>query len=351
MSMQKNNIDFKAMNVVELKKYLQDRGISVSGYLKPSLVEITSAVERIVLPIDPNFEKDQTNDVGTLIIHDMVIPDPFSMKTLNNFNSSLPFGLFDIFNHLIYHSTDYDKQGLAAYKSFDNSRLFNNGFVESLLATQLKQKGVHVYVAKVKPFMKLKTDDRKDYYDLWFILEGRGANCGSVLLARCKCKGGRDGGCKHIAAAMYTLDDLLNTRGKDSVTSGPCVWVRRPRANTQACEVKDLVIKKGKKLSHEKRKCKQLYSQNIETDVRVPEDTNPPDEKYLRMCHLKNTPVILPLFKKLYGTPEEDTITEEPGQSNHNRPQTGIMIPKPQQKKLSSCCVLVIPRGYRKKAV
>ena len=42
--------------------------------------------------------------------------------------------------------------------------------MESLLTTQLKQEGVHVYVAKVKPFMKLKTDEGKDYYDLWFIL-------------------------------------------------------------------------------------------------------------------------------------------------------------------------------------
>ena len=72
MSMQKNSSDFKAMNVAELKKYLQDRGVSVSGYLKPSLVEIASAVERMVLPIDPNFEKDQTHDAGTLIIHDNI---------------------------------------------------------------------------------------------------------------------------------------------------------------------------------------------------------------------------------------------------------------------------------------
>ena len=62
MSVQKNNSDFKAMNVAELKKYLQDCGISVSGYLKPSLLEITSAVERMGLPVDPNFEKDKTND-------------------------------------------------------------------------------------------------------------------------------------------------------------------------------------------------------------------------------------------------------------------------------------------------
>ena len=59
MSMQKNNSDFKAMNAAELKKYLQDCGVSVSGYLKPSLEEIAIAVERMVLPIDPNSEKDK----------------------------------------------------------------------------------------------------------------------------------------------------------------------------------------------------------------------------------------------------------------------------------------------------
>ena len=117
------------------------------------------------------------------------------------------------------------------------TRLFNDGYVESLLTTQLKQERVHVYVAKVKPFMKLKMDQGKEYHNLWFIIKGRGAKRGSVLQARCKCKGGRDGGCKHIAAAVYPLEDLLNTRGEDSVRSGPCVWFNRPRANTQACEV------------------------------------------------------------------------------------------------------------------
>ena len=151
----------------------------------------------------------------------MVIPDSFPWRPWTTSTLCHHSGCsILIFNHLIYHSTDYDKQGIAAYESYDDSRLFNDGYMESLLTTQLKQEGVHVYVAKVKPFMKLKRDDRKDYSDLWFILEGRGANCGSVLQARCKCKGGRDGGCKHIAGAMYAVEDLLNTRGKDSVTSG-----------------------------------------------------------------------------------------------------------------------------------
>ena len=85
---------------------------------------------------------------------------------MNNFSSSPPFGLYDIFNliNLIYHSTAYDKQGLAAYKSCDDYRLFSDGlYVESLLTAQLNQEGVHVYEAKVRPFMKIKTDERKEY--------------------------------------------------------------------------------------------------------------------------------------------------------------------------------------------
>ena len=51
MTDHKSKADFNAMSVAELKKYLQERGISASGYLKTSLVEITSAVEKMVLPV------------------------------------------------------------------------------------------------------------------------------------------------------------------------------------------------------------------------------------------------------------------------------------------------------------
>ena len=57
MADHKSKADFNAMGVAELKKYLQERGISASGYLKTSSVEITTAVEKKVLPVDPNFEK------------------------------------------------------------------------------------------------------------------------------------------------------------------------------------------------------------------------------------------------------------------------------------------------------
>ncbi len=141
---------------------------------------------------------------------------------------------------------DYNElnKGLAAYKSYEKYRLFYDGYVESLLTAYRQDAGVHVYVGKVKPTMKEKTKDGKDFYDLWFILEGKGSNRGSVLDAYRCCLGGRDGGCKHVAAALYSLDDLLNTKGEDSVTSKECQWIRRPRADTTPCELKDLQIKK-----------------------------------------------------------------------------------------------------------
>ena len=198
---------FSSMNVVGLKKYLQERGVTVHGYLKPALVAIASAVEKMMLPKDPNFECDdaEKNLKKRLIIHDVAVSDPFTLPTQNNFIDSPPFGLYDIFNHLIYHSADYDKQGLASYKSYDDYRLFDDGYVESLSTTYLKECGLHVYVGKVNPTMRMKTDEGKEQYDLWFILEGKGPNRGSVIEAFCKCKGGREMADASISQQRCTL--------------------------------------------------------------------------------------------------------------------------------------------------
>jgi hypothetical protein len=60
------------------------------------------------------------------------------------------------------------------------------------------------------------------------------------------CKGGRDGGCKHISAAMYSLEALLNPDGDKSVTSGPCLWMPKPQSGSEPCSVDQLLITKSK---------------------------------------------------------------------------------------------------------
>ena len=319
---------FSSMNVRDLKKYLQERGVTVNGYLKPALIVIARAIEKMMLPKDPNFECDDAGKElkNRLIIHDVAVPDPFTLATQNNFIDSPPFGLYDIFNFLIYHSADYDKQGLASYKSYDDYRLFNDGYVESLSTRNFKECGVHIYVGKVYPTMRMKTDEGKNCYDLWFILEGKGPNRGSVLAAFCKCKGGHDGGCKHIAAAMYSLEFLLNTQGNESVTSGKCLWKKKPKASIKPCEVKDINITKcvygdpGKK-----RKNEYAWLQEIDHDPREErsrkEKTHDDLVKFTRLMQSKLTsklkdpcdvPAIFPLLCKLYLPDEKPRAESSP---------------------------------------
>ena len=49
---------FKTMNVVSIKNYLKERGVTVNGYLKLASVTIAAAVEKIMLSLDPNYERD-----------------------------------------------------------------------------------------------------------------------------------------------------------------------------------------------------------------------------------------------------------------------------------------------------
>ena len=93
---------------------------------------------------------------------------------------------------------------------------------------------------------------------------------GSVIDALCEYKGGRDGGCKHIAASMYSLDELLNQDGSKSVTSGPCLWMPKPQSSSEPCSVDHLEIIKIKPPSAKQRKRKYSWLQNIDFDPRSP---------------------------------------------------------------------------------
>ena len=55
------------MNVVSVKKYLQEREVTVNGFLKDGLVEIVCAVNKMMLPLDPNFERTLNHRSGCLI--------------------------------------------------------------------------------------------------------------------------------------------------------------------------------------------------------------------------------------------------------------------------------------------
>ena len=66
------------MSVIQLKEYLQNRGVNVSSYLKPALVEIATAVNKMMLPLNPNFEEKNTLENEKFYIDGMEIKNPFT---------------------------------------------------------------------------------------------------------------------------------------------------------------------------------------------------------------------------------------------------------------------------------
>ena len=117
---------------------------------------------------------------------------------------------------------DYDKE---AWCSFEEYSLFLDGYVRSIKQKTIDDAGetFHVIVADVFPTHKDKTPEGNRCYKLWFILDKRG----SVYSAFCQCKGGADQGCRHLGAAMFSLEDFLSGN-RLAVTSVPAYWDPQP---------------------------------------------------------------------------------------------------------------------------
>ena len=120
--------DFDNMNVKQFKMYVQQRGVPASSYNKAQLLILAKAVIEMDLQEDPNFDNDNLTphlERRTTLPNGTKVPDPFQMTELTNDLLSLPpFGLLDIFNHLIMSRTDYDKEALASWRSFEEYSLF-----------------------------------------------------------------------------------------------------------------------------------------------------------------------------------------------------------------------------------
>ena len=72
------------------------------------------------------FRKGDATALDELVFYNMLIPNPFFLKTVDNFNTSPQFGLYDIFNNLICSpelitgsALRFKRALTTAYSSFD----------------------------------------------------------------------------------------------------------------------------------------------------------------------------------------------------------------------------------------
>lgn len=94
-----------------MHEFLKTKGISVVGYKKNELVKIAEFIFNFKCPTDPDFTGDNTEKVikeryktaGCDV-------NPFKLTGFTSDLSNIPnFTLYDIFNYLLLHRADYDK--------------------------------------------------------------------------------------------------------------------------------------------------------------------------------------------------------------------------------------------------
>ena len=267
--------DFRQMNVYNLRSFLISRGITVSNLNKDDLVKLAEAAATMGLPTNVEYHDDDFDLTERLTIKGIKLPNPFSIprhEFSNIMQTVPPFGIEDIFNFLIFKSSDYDRQKVASYKAFEEYGLFEDGFVEDLRVKELL--GHFIFIGQVKPTMKPKTKEGENFYKLWFFIDGdrdktvKEGNCcwkptaGSIFSAYCQCPGGQDGACKHIAATLYSLHDCLHPLV--GPTDKLCYWRKKDTRNTDPSPISEVVVKKSTNLlkSHGFKKRERIGEQN-----------------------------------------------------------------------------------------
>ena len=122
--------DFKKMSIYNLRSFLIARGITVSDSNKNNLVNLAQAASTMGLPTNAEFHDDELDMSDRLTIKGVKLPDPFTIpeKELSNkMHNVPPFGIEDIFNYLIFKSSNYDCQKVASYKAFEEYGLLKMG--------------------------------------------------------------------------------------------------------------------------------------------------------------------------------------------------------------------------------
>ncbi|XP_063438313.1 uncharacterized protein LOC134719237 [Mytilus trossulus] len=230
-------MDCASMKVTDLKEYLRLRGIGVTNMKRNELVRLCTAVEGLNLPLDPDMCTDRVTNTVAELLKSNGIDNMSSLQGFTKDLSNIPnVSLYDVFNYLLYNTSNYDRRKLKAYKSSEDYRLYFDGYVESLEMTELNS--LFIFLAAIKPTQKDKTYLNTSTYDAWIVMD----NAGDVKAAYCTCIGGADGGCRHIGATLYEIEGFE----AKSVTDGDNLWLKRARQHDCPVPIKKLKIMKAR---------------------------------------------------------------------------------------------------------
>ena len=205
-------IDFNTWNVVDLRKYLVARGVTCSDR-KVELVKLCELAHTHKLEIDPDCSNDVTDIGDKLHVKGVTIPHPNRLVGSPDFTPLSNIDNFDIYNYLIKFKDLYNHKQLKAFTHLDGYQLFVAGYVQ-VVELVVWCNDVCVVKFSVKP--KQRSEDpinKTPFYHGWIVVDNSQPE---ILSAYCACKGGADGGCRHVVAVLFELAELTADRSTNT---------------------------------------------------------------------------------------------------------------------------------------
>ncbi|XP_060588673.1 uncharacterized protein LOC132744083 [Ruditapes philippinarum] len=238
--------DISEHSVVELQRWLQCRGLKLSGN-KPELIDRCKACleaggkNDIVVSIDEGkwFQKKVQEVLANVQSTDTSTVPVLPVTGWKDFPSaSLPEGYCygTIYYHVITTAkVDYGKNESEDLTDFNTSKplmkgrqYFRSGHVKDI--KHISKDGIQFIKCIVQASYSVK-----QHYNVSITLHG---NSGKVLDASCDCKASAMSRCNHIAALLFAVDDyILEYVHHIASTSKLCSWNkgRKNKRDPQPC--------------------------------------------------------------------------------------------------------------------
>ena len=224
---------------------MSDRGIQLSdrgkGKRRAELLELCQnaakmkqqKLEEVVESFDRLLEEKLQTNQGLL-------PNPDTLRSWSHNFASIPeFTFADSYSYFV-RKDDYSVRTSGCLKAYMDTSCSMMDTWTIYSAVDWKTNPFLTY-SKVKPAERAKTRDGQSTYNGFLILKSRA----EVHAAYCPCKGGSDGACKHVTAALFDLQSTVSNNLTNTCTLENCLWKCRNRKSDYAIRLEDLNIVKA----------------------------------------------------------------------------------------------------------
>ncbi|XP_030850420.1 uncharacterized protein LOC115928029 [Strongylocentrotus purpuratus] len=224
---------FLQFSATELKKFLRDRRVPFNDEKHAELAEKAYLAEKLDLQVKPYDEKAENKIIKCqqekLILDDGLIRLP-RPETLTNGWEDGPANLPDISRDHIDSFIKAGNRRTGRVKTEGRRTLafgkglYMSGHVQSVQYHDINPKICYCFV-RGKVVSQVKTSEPA--YLTWLVLQ---KDTGRICTAECNCCSGVQATCKHIAALLFTVAEVVAVEGRHaSCTSQPKAWGLPPK--------------------------------------------------------------------------------------------------------------------------